>query len=168
MPDTAAGAAAAAAASGASAAAEGAEGSRHRHRVQQGDTERPEPGAAPPPASSGVLGESCASFRSGRCGLISGRRKGGQVQGDHRTAGRRAAAVFCLHQGVPNINAPDYAPINNLFNFRSCSQAVTTSLIELSTPVWFGKRIKCMRLSAVSRQAASTCVHLFIPTKSFS
>ncbi|TWW58157.1 hypothetical protein D4764_07G0008760 [Takifugu flavidus] len=51
MPDTAAGAAAAAA-----SGAEGAESSRHRHRVQQGDTERPEPGAAPPPASSGVLG----------------------------------------------------------------------------------------------------------------
>uniref|UniRef100_A0A674MD61 Anoctamin n=1 Tax=Takifugu rubripes TaxID=31033 RepID=A0A674MD61_TAKRU len=50
MPDTAAGAAAAAA-----SGAEGAESSRHRHRVPQGDTERPEPGAAPPPASSGVL-----------------------------------------------------------------------------------------------------------------
>lgn len=100
--------------------AEGAESSRHRHRVQQGDTERPEPGAAPPPASSGVLGESCASFRSGRCGLISGRRTGG-------TGGRRAAAaVFCLRQGVPEINPSDYSPINNISNFRSCSRVVKT------------------------------------------
>ncbi|KAM9358550.1 anoctamin-8 [Symphorus nematophorus] len=60
MPDPgtagAAAAAAAAAASGATTAGEGSEGSRHRHRGQQGDAERPEPGAAPPQASSsGVL-----------------------------------------------------------------------------------------------------------------
>lgn len=91
MPDTAAGAAAAAA-GGATTAAEGAESSRHRHRVQQGDTERPEPGAAPPPASSGVLGESCASFRSGRCGLISGRRKGGT--GESRPSGTALQPSF--------------------------------------------------------------------------
>lgn len=59
MPDTGTGAALAAAASGATTAVDGAEGSRHRHRTQQGDAERPDPGAAPPPASSGVLGE-CA------------------------------------------------------------------------------------------------------------
>lgn len=70
MPDT-------AAASVATTAAEGAESSRHRHRVQQGEAERPEPGAAPPPAPAGVLGESCGSFRSGRCGVISG-----QVEAD--------------------------------------------------------------------------------------
>ena len=81
MPDTAAGAAAAAAGV-ATTAAEGAESSRHRHRAQQGDTERPEPGAAPPPAPSGVLGESCASFRSGRCGSISGHAERGQVDAD--------------------------------------------------------------------------------------
>lgn len=103
MPDTAAGAAAAAAGV-ATTAAEGAESSRHRHRVQQGETERPEPGAAPPPAPSGVLGESCASFRSGRCGLISGHRKRGQVKAHYRTIVHSAAAVFCLHQGVPKIN----------------------------------------------------------------
>lgn len=58
MPDTgAAGAAVAAAASGATTAGDGSESSRHRHRTQQGDAERPEPGAAPPQASSGVLGE---------------------------------------------------------------------------------------------------------------
>ncbi|XP_028260022.1 anoctamin-8 isoform X2 [Parambassis ranga] len=52
---TAAAAAAAAAASGAPTAGDGPESSRHRHRAQQGDAERPEPGAAQPQASSGVL-----------------------------------------------------------------------------------------------------------------
>ncbi|XP_034557412.1 anoctamin-8 [Notolabrus celidotus] len=52
MPDT----GAAGAASGATSAGDGSESSRHRHRAQQGDAERPEPGAAAPPqASSGVL-----------------------------------------------------------------------------------------------------------------
>ncbi|TKS74311.1 Anoctamin-8 Transmembrane protein 16H [Collichthys lucidus] len=57
MPDTGTGAAAAAAAaaSGATTAGDCTESSRHRHRGQQGDAERPEPGAAPPQASSGVL-----------------------------------------------------------------------------------------------------------------
>lgn len=55
MPDT---GTVAAAASGATVAGDGTESSRHRHRTQQGDAERPEPGSAPPPASSGVLGES--------------------------------------------------------------------------------------------------------------
>ncbi|XP_029285495.1 anoctamin-8 isoform X2 [Cottoperca gobio] len=58
MPDTgsaASGAAATAAASGAAASGEGTESSRHRHRAQQGDAERPEPGAAPSQSSSGVL-----------------------------------------------------------------------------------------------------------------
>lgn len=49
---------AAAAAGGATTGGDGAEGSRHRHRSQQGDGERPDQGAAPPAASSGVLGES--------------------------------------------------------------------------------------------------------------
>ncbi|XP_070688912.1 anoctamin-8 [Pempheris klunzingeri] len=55
MPDAGTGAAVAAAASGATTAGDGTESSRHRHRAQQGDAERPEPGAAPPQASSGVL-----------------------------------------------------------------------------------------------------------------
>ncbi|XP_034736956.1 anoctamin-8 isoform X1 [Etheostoma cragini] len=58
MPDpgtSATGAAAAAVAGGAAAAGEGTESSRHRHRAQQGDAERPEPGAAPSQTSSGVL-----------------------------------------------------------------------------------------------------------------
>ncbi|KAF1385493.1 hypothetical protein PFLUV_G00108350 [Perca fluviatilis] len=55
MPDPGTAATGAAAANGAAAAGEGTESSRHRHRAQQGDAERPEPGAAPAQTSSGVL-----------------------------------------------------------------------------------------------------------------
>ncbi|TNN25063.1 hypothetical protein EYF80_064810 [Liparis tanakae] len=55
MPD-----AAAAAATGGTGGGDGAEGSRHRHRAQQGDAERPEPGAA----ASGVLGEFRCAMRT--------------------------------------------------------------------------------------------------------
>lgn len=72
MPDTGAGAAVAATTAG-----ESAEGSRHRHRPQQGEAERPEPGAVPPQASSGVLGESCVPLLAVD-GL--GCRKRGQVK----------------------------------------------------------------------------------------
>ncbi|XP_041861945.1 anoctamin-8 isoform X2 [Melanotaenia boesemani] len=45
----------AAAAGGATTSGDGSESSRHRHRPQQGDAERPDPGAAPQQSSSGVL-----------------------------------------------------------------------------------------------------------------
>lgn len=81
MPDagTAAAGAAAAAAGGATAAGDGPESSRHRHRTQQqGDAERPEPGAAAPQTSSGVLGESRLPISlSARCGFS--RKHRGQV-----------------------------------------------------------------------------------------
>lgn len=70
MPDAgtaSAGAAAAAAASGAATAGDGPESSRHRHRAQQGDAERPDPGAAQPQTSSGVLGECTASLPLSLC-----------------------------------------------------------------------------------------------------
>uniref|UniRef100_A0A1A7XGD9 Anoctamin n=1 Tax=Iconisemion striatum TaxID=60296 RepID=A0A1A7XGD9_9TELE len=54
MPDTGT-ATGAAAAGGASTSGDGSESSRHRHRPQQGDSERPDPGAAPQQSSSGVL-----------------------------------------------------------------------------------------------------------------
>uniref|UniRef100_A0A1A8PJ11 Anoctamin n=1 Tax=Nothobranchius rachovii TaxID=451742 RepID=A0A1A8PJ11_9TELE len=44
-----------AAAGGATSSGDGPESSRHRHRPQQGDSERPDPGAAPQQSSSGVL-----------------------------------------------------------------------------------------------------------------
>ncbi|KAM4739507.1 anoctamin-8 [Anableps anableps] len=53
MPD--AGTGGAAAAGGATTSGDGSESSRHRHRAQQGDSERPEPGSAPQQSSSGVL-----------------------------------------------------------------------------------------------------------------
>ncbi|XP_038142416.1 anoctamin-8 [Cyprinodon tularosa] len=53
MPD--AGTGGAAAAGGATTSGDGSEGSRHRHRAQQGEPERPEPGSAPQQSSSGVL-----------------------------------------------------------------------------------------------------------------
>ncbi|XP_032427473.1 anoctamin-8 isoform X1 [Xiphophorus hellerii] len=53
MPD--AGTGGAAAAEGATTSGDGSESSRHRHRAQQGDSERPEPGSAPQQSSSGVL-----------------------------------------------------------------------------------------------------------------
>lgn len=71
MPDSGTGTAAAAAtAGGATTGGDGAEGSRHRHRSQQGDGERPDQGAAPSAASSGVLGESSVHVPSafGWCG----------------------------------------------------------------------------------------------------
>ncbi|XP_061594784.1 anoctamin-8 isoform X1 [Cololabis saira] len=57
MPDRDAGTAAAAAGAAASGdgGSDGSGGSRHRHRPQQGDAERPDPGAAPQQSSSGVL-----------------------------------------------------------------------------------------------------------------
>ncbi|KAM4548533.1 anoctamin-8 isoform 2-T2 [Odontesthes bonariensis] len=56
MPDTGTAAAgAAAAAGGAATSSDGSESSRHRHRSQQGDAEKPDPGAAPQQSSSGVL-----------------------------------------------------------------------------------------------------------------
>ncbi|XP_047230741.1 anoctamin-8 [Girardinichthys multiradiatus] len=53
MPD--AGTGGAAATGNATTSGDGSESSRHRHRAQQGDSERPEPGSAPQQSSSGVL-----------------------------------------------------------------------------------------------------------------
>ncbi|KAF7202611.1 anoctamin-8 isoform X1 [Nothobranchius furzeri] len=55
MHDTGTAAAGTAAAGGATSSGDGSESSRHRHRPQQGDSERPDPGAAPQQSSSGVL-----------------------------------------------------------------------------------------------------------------
>ncbi|KAK9519540.1 hypothetical protein VZT92_022264 [Zoarces viviparus] len=103
------GAAAAAAVGGATAAGDGTESSRHRHRAQQGEAERPEPGAAPSQGSSGVLGESStAYFAFGRCGLgkrIKEERTGGRdgERDEYRTIIHLAAPFFCLHEGVPKV-----------------------------------------------------------------
>ncbi len=111
MPDagTGAAAAAAAAASGAATAGDGTESSRHRHRAQQGDAERPEPGAAPPQASSGVLGESRAplSLWTMRFGMRGEEERTGErdvgKRDERRTIVHLAAPFFCLHEGVPKL-----------------------------------------------------------------
>ncbi|KAK2908069.1 hypothetical protein Q8A73_009142 [Channa argus] len=92
MPDT--GTAAAAAAGGATTAGDGLESSRHRHRTQQGDAERPEPGAAPP-QSSGVLGESTVPL----C-LWTMRFRKGAGECD---AGKRRVTVLLSPRGRPRI-----------------------------------------------------------------
>lgn len=76
MPD--AGTGGAAAAGGATTSGDGSEGSRHRHRAQQGEPERPEPGSAPQQSSSGVLGESLDAE--------AGRRRRGQVKQQHHSS----------------------------------------------------------------------------------
>lgn len=101
MPDAGTGAAAA---SGATTAGDGTESSRHRHRAQQGDAERPEPGAAPPQASSGVLGESSVPLSLRTMRVMKEERTGGRDVGEpdeRRTVG----TVLLSPRGVPKMTS---------------------------------------------------------------